>query len=107
MFYGAVDGTAFEVLDPRFKACLVGHVRVERLWTGARWLIDRDRRATRMTAVLQLVPFLFVAFLPQLLRSGPEAYKGLVVEGFGIPLVLVFLAGVGLTDQMKGTGHAD
>jgi gluconolactonase len=37
MFYGAVEGTAFEVLDPRFKACLVGHVRVERVWTGARW----------------------------------------------------------------------
>lgn len=37
MFYGAVEGTGFEVLDPRFNACLVGHVRVERLWTGARW----------------------------------------------------------------------
>ena len=85
----------------------IGGLVLGLLWTGARWLIDRDRRATRMTAVLQLVPFLFVAFLPQLLRSGPEAYKGLVVEGFGIPLVLVFLAGVGLTDQMKGTGHAD
>ena len=37
MFYGAVEGTGFEDLDPRFNACLVGHVRVERLWTGARW----------------------------------------------------------------------
>ena len=37
MFYGEPEGTGFEVLDPRFNACLVGHVRVERLWTGARW----------------------------------------------------------------------
>ena len=37
MFYGTVEGTGFEVLDPRFNACLTGHGRVERLWTGARW----------------------------------------------------------------------
>jgi gluconolactonase len=37
MFHGVVEGTAFEVLDQRFDACLVGHARVERLWTGARW----------------------------------------------------------------------
>jgi gluconolactonase len=37
MFYGQPEGTGFEVLDPRFNACIVGHVRVERLWTGARW----------------------------------------------------------------------
>lgn len=37
MFYGTVEGTGFETLDPRFEACFVGHARVERLWTGARW----------------------------------------------------------------------
>ena len=37
MFYGAVEGTGFEVLDPRFNDCIIGHARVERLWTGARW----------------------------------------------------------------------
>jgi gluconolactonase len=37
MFYGQVEGTGFEVLDPRFAACLIGHARVDRLWTGARW----------------------------------------------------------------------
>jgi gluconolactonase len=36
--FGVLEGTGFEVLDPRFKACFVGHQRVERLWTGARWL---------------------------------------------------------------------
>ncbi|MFT3987136.1 SMP-30/gluconolactonase/LRE family protein [Aestuariivirga sp.] len=38
MFYGTPEGTGFETLDPRFEACLIGHARVERLWTGARWL---------------------------------------------------------------------
>ncbi|MEM9206908.1 MAG: SMP-30/gluconolactonase/LRE family protein [Pseudomonadota bacterium] len=35
--YGVIEGTGFEVLDPSFGECLIGHVRVERLWTGARW----------------------------------------------------------------------
>jgi len=37
MLYGEVEGTGIEVTDARFKACFAGHVRVERLWTGARW----------------------------------------------------------------------
>lgn len=37
MWYGQVEGTGIIVLDPRFTACFAGHVRVERLWTGARW----------------------------------------------------------------------
>ncbi len=36
--FGEIDGTGFEVLDRRFAACFVGHARVERLWTGGRWL---------------------------------------------------------------------
>ena len=37
MFYGQPEGTGYEVLDPRFEPCLIGHARVERLWTGTRW----------------------------------------------------------------------
>ena len=37
MFYGQVEGTGLVVLDPRFHECFAGYVRVERLWTGARW----------------------------------------------------------------------
>ena len=37
MWYSQVEGTDIIVLDPRFKACFAGHVRVERLWSGARW----------------------------------------------------------------------
>ncbi len=35
--YGEIEGTGFEVHDPAFEACFIGHVRVERLWSGARW----------------------------------------------------------------------
>lgn len=35
--FGVVEGTGFEVIEPEFAQLYVGHVRVERLWTGARW----------------------------------------------------------------------
>ena len=37
MFYGQVEGTDIVVLDKRFKPLFAGHIRVERLWTGAVW----------------------------------------------------------------------
>ena len=35
--YGELDGCGFHVLQPAFSECFVGHARVERLWSGARW----------------------------------------------------------------------
>ncbi len=35
--FGVIDGTGFEVIDEAFEECIIGHARVERLWTGARW----------------------------------------------------------------------
>ena len=35
--YGVLEGTGFEVIEPAFGDCLIGHARVERLWTGSRW----------------------------------------------------------------------
>ena len=37
MWYGQLEGTGIEVLDARFKALFAGYIRVDRLWTGARW----------------------------------------------------------------------
>ncbi len=37
MYFGQLEGTGLVVLDPRFRDCFVGYIRVERLWTGARW----------------------------------------------------------------------
>ena len=35
--FGVLEGTGFEVIDPRFSTLFAPHIRVERLWTGARW----------------------------------------------------------------------
>ena len=35
--FGVIEGTGFEIIEPEFAACIIGHARVERLWTGARW----------------------------------------------------------------------
>ena len=35
--YGVIEGTGFEVIEPEFAECFIGHARVERLWSGARW----------------------------------------------------------------------
>ena len=37
-FFGEIEGAGFEVLEEEFHSCLTGHGRVERLWTGARWV---------------------------------------------------------------------
>lgn len=35
--FGIIEGTGFEILDDAFGECIIGHARVERLWSGARW----------------------------------------------------------------------
>ena len=35
--FGVIEGTGFEAIAPAFNDCIIGHARVERLWTGARW----------------------------------------------------------------------
>ncbi|KAB7610169.1 SMP-30/gluconolactonase/LRE family protein [Amylibacter sp. SFDW26] len=35
--FGILEGTGYEVLDAEFEECIIGHARVERLWTGMRW----------------------------------------------------------------------
>lgn len=37
MTFGVLEGTGFEVIEKEFEALFIGHARVERLWTGARW----------------------------------------------------------------------
>lgn len=35
--FGVIEGTGFEVLKEEFSECFIGHAKIERLWSGARW----------------------------------------------------------------------
>jgi gluconolactonase len=36
--FGTIDGTGYEILDPVFEDCIIGHAKIERLWSGGRWI---------------------------------------------------------------------
>ena len=36
--FGTIDGTGYEILDPGFEDCIIGHAKIERLWSGGRWV---------------------------------------------------------------------
>jgi gluconolactonase len=37
MFFGEIEGSGFEVIEPEFAQTFIGHARLERLYTGCRW----------------------------------------------------------------------
>lgn len=37
ILHAHLDGTGFDLIDPRFSALFAPHIHVERLWSGARW----------------------------------------------------------------------
>ncbi|HET6675147.1 MAG TPA: hypothetical protein VFG71_07395, partial [Nitrospiraceae bacterium] len=49
-----------------------------------------DRRWQNVLAIV--APAGFVSFIPPLVRAGPEAYKGMLIEAFVIPTIIVLLA---------------
>jgi hypothetical protein len=58
---------------------------------NARGRLRRDSgRLFRIFAII--APWVFVANLPSLIRSGPEGYKGLAVDGVVMPMVALSLA---------------
>jgi hypothetical protein len=61
------------------------------------YCIDARRRIRRSSGRLFRIfaivaPWVFVANLPSLVRSGPEGYKGLAVDGFLLPMVALMLS---------------
>ncbi|NBO00626.1 MAG: hypothetical protein EBV21_04095 [Betaproteobacteria bacterium] len=75
MFYGEIEGGGFEVIEPEFAGCFVGHARLERLWTGCRWaegpawfgggryLIWSDLPNNHLSYAVQWFLFAFVALV--------------------------------------------
>jgi hypothetical protein len=60
-----------------------------------------DRGWRNVLAVV--APAGFVSFLPPLVRGGPEAYKGMIIEAFVIPAMIVLLASVRWNDVFRVT----
>ena len=36
--FGTIEGTGFEMIDASFNDCIIGHAKVERLYSGCRWV---------------------------------------------------------------------
>jgi hypothetical protein len=84
---------------------LLGGLLLGAIWGAMlRWSTHR-MRSPLFAFVPPMLPLLLVAFLPALLRSGPEAYKMLVMEAWLIPL-LVITATIQLHGTAPGQAHA-
>lgn len=73
---------------------LLGGVVLGLVWAGClnahRRVRPRSGLLLRLFAIV--APWLFVAYLPPLVRAGPEGYKGLLIEAFLIPVAALALA---------------
>jgi hypothetical protein len=83
---------------------IIGGLFLGGIWGGL-YRLRMSSVGKRYTAWVALLPFLFVSFLPQLLRTGPEGYRALLVEGFGVPLAVLLLAAA--SARSKGNVAAD
>ncbi len=72
----------------------LGAVVLGLVWSYCRQARRRVRKHTGLPFRLlaTVAPWFFVACLPPMLRAGPEAYKGLIVEGVLIPVAALVLA---------------
>ncbi len=62
--------------------------------------------ARRWTNLLAIVaPAGLVSFMPPLVRAGPEAYKGMIIEAFLIPTLIILLASVRWTEVLGLQEH--
>jgi hypothetical protein len=73
---------------------LMGGIAMGLVWAlcinARRRIRMRTRLPFRLFAIV--APWFFAACLPPMLRAGPEAYKGLIVEGALIPVGVLILA---------------
>ncbi|MBK8497260.1 MAG: hypothetical protein IPL52_00235 [Flavobacteriales bacterium] len=52
----------------------------------------RIKERSRARILVLMLPYLFVSYFPALLRSGPESYWGVAIEGILMPMTVIFLA---------------
>ena len=81
---------------------LLGGVFLGSVWAGLERGALKVVQRSPMVWIRPMLPLLFVAFLPLLVRSGIEGYKALLVEGMALPLFFILLATVNVKRSPSG-----
>lgn len=97
---GSVEGQGYTIhhdagwyLNFGVPGIVLGGCVLALVWSAVHNALLRDRpRRTLTELFVSIAPWTMVAGLPSLLRGGPEAYKGLIVNSFLVP-TLVLSAG--------------
>ena len=71
-----------------FLGILLGSIIFSNLWFSPRFL--RLSSDPKILFFQNIYPFIFVAQIPQILRTGIEGFKGLLFDCYIIPLIFVF-----------------
>jgi len=73
---------------------LIGASLFARIWTWLFNLLDRYQsiRDSWTDVFVRICPWVFTAAIPSLLRSGPEGYKGAILEAIIVPVVILGIA---------------
>ena len=83
-----------------YGAALLGCV-----WAGLFRMFQRRRASSsdwkNMFAIIS--PWAMTAYMPFILHAGPEVYRGLFLEGFGIPTLILVFAARGARNEPSGT----
>ncbi|HLX44097.1 MAG TPA: hypothetical protein VKR43_11715 [Bryobacteraceae bacterium] len=98
---GAIQNQGYSIhhatgwyLNFGYAGVALGAVVLGLVWAWCLNARGRVRRGSgrwfRIFAII--APWVFVANLPSLIRSGPEGYKGLAVDGVAMPMVALSLA---------------
>ncbi len=97
---GAVEGQGYSIhhatgwyLDFGIVGVVVGAILLAFVWATLVNRFHRLARAPQLTRLFTVIaPCTFVGGIPALLRAGPEAYKGLIIDSFMIPTLVLYLA---------------
>jgi len=97
---GAAQGQGYSIhhatgwfLNFGIPGIFIGAVLLAGIWVACfnAYLHARLSRKTWRYVLSTLAPWLFVAYIPRLVRGGPEAYKSLIL-GFLIPTIVLVVA---------------